>query len=139
MQLIGENKATAQKALNVMVAGLRAQGCQSLNEEGACVYRSQVTGNKCAIGYVIADEHYETYMEGSNPDDSCVAAAIKASGFAVNQEGGKDFYTDAQLRLHDSFSGAADDFPTRFEKFLPVFCASWGLDVPPIQASTTNP
>lgn len=57
-----------QEILNIVVNGLREQGCKSGYigpEEFICLYRDK-DGNKCGAGWIIADEDYKEEMEGSS-------------------------------------------------------------------------
>jgi len=53
-----------QTIFDVVLFGLRAQGCQSLNASiRQCMYRDD-KGNRCAVGMWIPDSTYNESMEG---------------------------------------------------------------------------
>jgi len=54
---------TEQEVFDTVVVHLRSMKKQSLDANGACVYRSP-SGAKCAIGSIIPDELYSPSMEG---------------------------------------------------------------------------
>lgn len=57
---------------------LLAQGRRSTDGRGACQYRGR-DGTKCAVGCLIADEHYSPEFENRTIGDSSVRLALRAS------------------------------------------------------------
>ena len=54
---------TKQQTFDMVVEGLRKQGCKSMTEEGeVCMYRG-AGGTKCAAGMLISDEDYKPEFE----------------------------------------------------------------------------
>jgi len=74
-----QESATAQEVFDRALNHLRAQGCQSKNSDGGCVYwtdcleedcqnKRHELGLRCGIGIFIRPEEYRSWMEG-NPID----------------------------------------------------------------------
>ena len=79
-------RMTNQEIFDRVIARLREQGGPALDEEGDCRYRAEVNGRvlMCAVGCLIADEHYSESLEGKSVDDDVeVREAVKASIGAV--------------------------------------------------------
>jgi len=51
-----------QLIFDTAVAGIRKQGKRSVNDFGRCVYRS-LNDCKCAVGHLIPDDKYVSYIE----------------------------------------------------------------------------
>jgi hypothetical protein len=64
--------------------GIIAQGKQSVNTFGQCVYRSP-DGSKCAAGHLIKDEHYNPQWNSLSPYQTMVRDALKLSGVTEEQ------------------------------------------------------
>ena len=92
---------TQQQALDAVTAHLFRQGHRATYTvpEGAefCAYRTE-QGDKCAIGYLISDEHYTPEMEGSGVEGLRIHG-----GFNLSDLDGLDtlFLGDLQ-NVHDS-------------------------------------
>jgi hypothetical protein len=54
---------TRQEIFDQVVNGLRKQGRESINSEGACSYKNE-EGLKCAAGQLVSDEFYNKNIEG---------------------------------------------------------------------------
>lgn len=52
--------------------------------KGGCAYRGKA-GKMCAVGCLIADEHYRPSLEGRNLQSELVQAALKDSGINVTE------------------------------------------------------
>lgn len=52
----------AQEIFDTVWHAMKAQGRQSLNGSGSCVYHGE-DGEKCAVGCLITDEEYKVEME----------------------------------------------------------------------------
>lgn len=89
-----------QQIFNYVIPALIAQGGQSVDGGGACVYRG-VDGRKCAIGMLIKDEFYKPELEGTSVAYPDVIAALHRSG--VNTQSNGEFLHNLQC-IHDKFS-----------------------------------
>lgn len=71
-----------QELFDTMVTHLRAQGVKASYQadDGTtmCLYRAE-GGRKCAVGCLIADEHYEEFMENTTPNATPVMNALESS------------------------------------------------------------
>lgn len=74
--------AEAQQIFNKVSRHLLTQGETSVDEDGECLYRGP-GGLRCAVGCLIADEHYTEDMEGNSVNDIRLRTALKASGIDV--------------------------------------------------------
>lgn len=76
---------TNQEVFEKVVRHLRAQGEKSLMPgcSVACAYRGE-NGRKCAVGCLIADEHYAPDLEWQNTLTGRVKNALKASGVEMD-------------------------------------------------------
>lgn len=71
---------TKQETFNVVKEHLLDQNAKSISPiTGHCNYRGK-DGMKCAVGVLIKDEHYKTYLEDNNILDKRVRAALLESG-----------------------------------------------------------
>lgn len=91
---------TLQEIYDKVVAHLRAQNARSRNGE-FCAYRG-ASGQMCAIGCLIKDEHYTPELEGLPVFHSSVQTALNNSGIPIDE-------SSIQLlqkfqRIHDSHS-----------------------------------
>lgn len=66
-----------------------------------CVYRSP-DGLKCAVGCLIADEHYKPELEGLAALGKAVSNALIASGIPMNDHQTQRLVSYLQ-RLHDDY------------------------------------
>lgn len=67
-----------QELFDTAVSGVIAQGRKSSTERGQCKYRHP-EGLKCAVGHLIEDEHYRSYLEGLEAQNPNVARALQRS------------------------------------------------------------
>ena len=73
------SEVTTQDMFNTMVRHLIKQRVRSTQADGySCAYRG-VDGTMCAVGVLIADEHYHADLETNIASSSCVLAAVEAS------------------------------------------------------------
>lgn len=73
---------TNQEIFDRVIAHLRKQGEPAFDDEGDCLYRTEINGRvlMCAVGCLIADEHYSENLEGKTiHDDVEVSEAVEAS------------------------------------------------------------
>ena len=68
---------TIQEIFDKSVIGVIKQGKKSLDLNG-CAYRG-FNGNKCAIGHLITDDHYNKKLEGCTAGEILVDNALEAS------------------------------------------------------------
>jgi hypothetical protein len=61
---------TEQEIFDAAYGALLDQGCPSVNSGGGCVYRNN--GYRCAIGWFIPDDVYESAMEDIGSSDSLI-------------------------------------------------------------------
>ena len=96
---------TMQEAFNKSVLGVVAQGHPSI-ENGFCLYRGP-NGCKCALGHLIADEHYHPGLVSTPEITPTLRQALEASGMDV---GGIDAEADMlnQVNLLTSLQIAHD-------------------------------
>ena len=73
-----------QEVFDKVAAHLLRQRSRSYRK-GGCAYRGKA-GKMCAVGCLIADEHYRPSLEGSNLQSELVQAALKDSGINVTQD-----------------------------------------------------
>ncbi len=121
---------STQEAFTKIVLHLRRQGERSL-DNGACVYRGE-NGRSCAIGCIIADEHYTEALEGTvlkNPDrhgtwqrSGALFRALKASGWDVSNKTLEMLC--AMQAIHDAIDVA--DWESRFT----AVAKGYGLELP---------
>lgn len=89
-----------QRAFDVAVRQIKKQGGRAY-VNGACRYRAE-NGAKCAVGALIADEHYRPAFEGqsiNSPLKGCeIFEAVKLSGYDVSFE-----LLDDMQSAHDGY------------------------------------
>lgn len=56
---------TAQEVFDTVAKHLLAQGARASADNGECLYRGP-NGTKCAVGCLLADEEYNSDMEGNS-------------------------------------------------------------------------
>jgi hypothetical protein len=80
------DKNDNQRAFDVAVRQLKKQGCRSTLGVG-CAYRG-ANGSMCAVGALIADEHYCPSFEGNDVISLVIGdkirAAVSRSGYCVS-------------------------------------------------------
>ena len=114
-----------QELFDTVAEALLKQGCSSINAAGTCVYRSP-DGHKCAAGFLIPDELYDSRMEfqsfGSLLNDPLFVGVLSFL------EPHKGLITDLQI-VHDEWSGQDNPelWRTGIVKGLKVVSARWNL------------
>ena len=101
-----------QEVFDKVATHLLKQGSRSRSKsEGqvGCAYRGD-DGKMCAVGCLIAGEHYKPSLEGRTALDELVQAALKDSGINVTQ--------DMQLMLEDLQSCHDSTPPTMWPRAL---------------------
>lgn len=120
MNIFDAMTAPEQEIFDFVLAKIREQGRPSYSPEGGTCYYRGPDGTKCAVGHLIPDEIYSSFMEGMNPwalRHDFVRAAPK-SVTAVPRAGWTTFLGGLQL-AHDSAAKAqedGEDFLETFEK-----------------------
>lgn len=107
-------KEHAQKAIQAVIA----QGAKSKRPNGnGCMYRSPV--GCCAVGHLIADEHYHKGLEGMGASAYDIVDAVEFStGLELN---GRDMdLLNALQRAHDSTptEGFVDGFRVKAARVM---------------------
>lgn len=114
-----------QRAFTKMVLHLRAQGVRSATNPGilgaGCKYRGS-DGAQCAVGCLIADEHYSYDMEGAGASHRMVTAALERSGWIALD---KTLLRDCQ-GVHDT------SMPDSWEVQLAAVAIDHSLEMPPL-------
>lgn len=88
---------------------LLSQGTVSKDSIFKCAYRGE--GNlKCAIGVLIADEHYHRDLEGSNVESDNVRWALERSGVEFGP-GTEEMFVSLQ-EIHDAYE------PKKWEQLM---------------------
>ena len=89
---------TMQEAFDTVVTHLLTQNAKSVGvrSTSSCKYRGE-QGMKCAVGCLIADEHYHPDLEDMSSSNSGVETAIRKSGYVVDEK----LYRRLQ-RVHDN-------------------------------------
>lgn len=125
------SKFGQQRAFDDMVTHLRQQGVRSTtrNEYGdsICAYRGE-EGRKCAVGALIADEHYQKSLEGSIGNCAEVVNAVNASGYDIR-------YAEAGILalmqgIHDNV------YPDKWEDTIRDLAKQQGLKYTPPEAES---
>jgi hypothetical protein len=94
-----ENQELNQRAFTTMVKHLRQQGVRSVDPEDSqetCLYRGP-NGTKCAVGCLIAEEHYDSNFENKVSWGMTVVEALDKSGW----KGLSEDLTSAMQSIHD--------------------------------------
>ena len=120
------SKTTQQDMFDRVYRHLTTQLEKSLlvGDDGVCAYRSH-NGLRCAVGCLIADEHYSEHLEGGSADDPEVALAV---GLSLGL--GRDLDSDEALLaldlqvIHDTRS------PSEWHEALRRLARARGLRIP---------
>lgn len=123
-----------------VVEHLCTQGEPARVEGGtACSYRLRRNGRllKCAVGCLIADEHYNSAFEGFNLTEEAVQNMLRRSGISF-KKGDQLFMMLRKLQnIHDEFDGEEETWigPTTLRNKLVKVAIAYALPeslVPPI-------
>lgn len=79
---------------------LLQQNAKSLNHDGDCMYRG-ADGRMCAVGCLIADEHYSPGLESQLSSEPDVQKALEASGIEIDEHSVK-LLRELQI-IHDVY------------------------------------
>jgi hypothetical protein len=120
---------TPQEIFTTAYLALLDQGEKSVDEFGACVYRSEV--GACAIGHLIPDdvaEHWDSLRDSYF--DSSIYSIVKArKGFGVKKwmEDNIELLSEIQS-AHDKAD--ATDFVKSFREEMKQIADEFGLEIP---------
>ena len=89
---------TLQDVFNTVATHLLKQGRRSENNTGACLYRDGP--RRCAVGVLIADEHYHETLEYQGVATAAVMTSLERSGWPCTPEAENLYYT--LQYVHDS-------------------------------------
>lgn len=111
-----------QEIFNTVVRHLRKQGRKSqMWSSKTCQYRG-AEGDKCAVGVLIADEHYSRSLEGHSCRHPVVRNALVKSVGGVHSE---------EMRLLAALQWCHDFFPVeRWEERCGGIAEEFNLDLP---------
>ena len=117
-----------QQLFNRAVLGVLAQGGPSRHPAYACAYRSS-TGRKCAVGQLIADEHYKPALEGRPAFSPMVMDAVRRSNPNLPERAHK--LLASLQRAHDALNDRTDEeFLTAFRKRAEAVAFTYHLEMP---------
>jgi len=109
-----------QEVFNKVYKHLISAEHPSVDANGYCAYRGQ-DGRRCAIGCLIADEFYNSALEGLSAEAESVTKILFKSGIRVDAL--PTGFLDGLQRIHDS------RFDERHAE-LSMFADSYGLSIP---------
>lgn len=114
-----------QLFFDTAVAGIIAQGRPSVDNGGACVYRT-IDGLKCALGHVMAEADYRPSFENKIPGEQSTEHLNRALGL----ETGEDIIFAQDLQsVHDDFAlNPSDKFVANFTSAARSFAMSHELE-----------
>ena len=113
-----------QEVFNKVAKHLLKQNEKSLDRTGGtCLYRGP-DGKSCAVGCLIADEHYPPGIEGRGALETAVLEALGRSGVVVS-DGEADLLTDLQ-DMHDSTE------PYEWRQLLSEIANRYSLTMPEV-------
>lgn len=100
-----------QEIFDKAVAGLRSQGFEKSMDHGTCSYRAD-DGKKCAIGWLIKDENYDSTIEGRGANSSEVIEMTRLD--PVDE---KDELFLAELQQMHDYSKSPENMRERLHMF----------------------
>lgn len=117
-------RPTLRQLYDFVVERIVEQGRPSVNDKGVCLYRAP-NGTKCAIGMVIADAHFEPFMEEVALRAGPHGRGEYALFTAVERSLGFELLPSAHVALlnalQEAHDGAAVRYHIRGEDFLEGF------------------
>lgn len=119
---------TLQQVFDKAVIALKRQNKASRDDGGTCFYRHPDDPTvRCAVGHLIADEHYSPDLEGKTVNHNKVQAALEASG--INCSRHMILLLDRVQVAHDTTPAFTRYFFTAFSEkmrsVLPVTGVIW--------------
>jgi hypothetical protein len=105
-----------QEIFDTVLNGIRIQKRPSVADFG-CVLRGPC-GTKCAIGWLIPDEAYDSDMEGIGP-----YAAARRAGVDITPD-----FANALQSAHDNSCVYSKDFMDAFETRMKEVARDWNLE-----------
>lgn len=105
---------TLRQVFDKVKAHLLGQGQKAQPVTGMCRYRTP-DGKSCAVGCLLADDHYRTDFEGigirsTTAEAGALRTALERSGIDANEENTLQMLGELQ-DLHDSYD--VDEWPRR--------------------------
>jgi hypothetical protein len=99
---------------NLTTQGVASTGRTNPEYDNSCQYRG-TDGRKCAAGWLIADEHYDSDMEGSNATTITVFEALVKSGVPKTQHA--EQLISKMQDAHDRYMPGCDEEEHTLERF----------------------
>lgn len=88
-----------QQIFDKVVTHLLTQNAKSVDNMNDCLYRNE-QGLRCAVGCLIADEHYTPDLEGHYSGSGVVSFALEKSGVEITPQ--VDKLLSALQSIHDN-------------------------------------
>jgi hypothetical protein len=107
------------------------QGKRAENEEFECVYRYPESDDKCVIGALISDDHYDPDIEGHTIESCDLILELIARSNNVPVESINVDVMNALQFIHDYFE------PSEWAQKLTDFAAMLGYDWTPPEVSAS--
>lgn len=133
-------QAERQRVFDTVARHLLKQGRKSQDDYHGCMYRtSSEAGDvlKCAIGCLIADEHYDAVFEQTTTEEENVVSAVRKSGFLI--ELAEDPDKDAGCFLVDLQSIHDNMVVSEWASGLARVAWRYGLDADALRGWTSYP
>lgn len=119
---------TNQEIFNKVAKHLLKQNARSVDpNDEICCYRGP-DGLQCAVGCLIADEHYSPELEGLPVDTYRVRGALYASGIVEVHPDSPLYTGDAAVLLAELQVIHDNDGPAYWRQALRMTAESFGLD-----------
>jgi len=121
---------TLQEMFNQAYLGVIAQGGQSSDGLGHCMYRGP-EGRKCAVGHLLPDESYHRRLEGKSVDygSGALKPALIQAGIDMGDKSTKALLAKMQY-IHDAPAPSDELFIERFKLAMSKLATEHGLEVP---------
>jgi len=119
---------TLQQIFDQAYNGILAQGGQSSDTVGRCMYRGP-GGRKCAVGHLLPDALYHRSMEGQAVDYSTrvLGSALLQAGIDMEDRPTKNLVIRMQA-IHDDIYGG--NFLEEFKSSMRALAIENNLEVP---------
>lgn len=119
---------TLQQIFDQAYNGVVAQGGQSSDTVGRCMYRGP-EGRKCAVGHLLPDELYRPNMEGTTVDygATVLKASLRQVGIDLDDKPTKLLVIRMQA-IHDDTSEG--NFLEEFKQAMQALATENNLKVP---------
>jgi hypothetical protein len=100
-------------------------------QKGTCRYRKNESATdriRCAVGYLISDEHYKPELEGKRANSVGIIEALNKSGY--NFDGEFRFLSDLQ-EAHDKAAMRSSSTMEHFLTYIKKLCFDYRLNFNP--------